>query len=352
MFGRTNHRHLVKSLLAVTLITGTFVAQSFAHTAPVQAAPAKTVDHLNIRNKPSMSGDILTCFRPGTVVDVLSYGKGWSKISYQSKTAYMATEFLSFTGKTTTKVNALLRQSPSYQSAYYGLMKQGTPVTLLGGPTAKWHQVRWNGFVGYVHHDLLNLPKAVVPNPQPPKEPYALKKSTPFYMNAQNAKDGKNSVGTFSPGPYFVYKRYNGMVNITKKAGSAGAWINPKAPAVPENPKPAPQDPYPGYTKMTFRVSFYSTLAIDNGGWTTTAMGTKLRYGVLASNFWPLRSQVVLPGWGNFVIEDRGGSDFDSKYRLDLCIPRNAGESDYQYRSRVWSMGLKDLSGYIKAYRR
>lgn len=56
---------------------------------------------------------------------------------------------------------------------------------------------------------------------------YTLSKSTKIYMNANDAKSGKNSVGTYPAGTYYVYKKSDGMVNITKTKGKAGAWINP-----------------------------------------------------------------------------------------------------------------------------
>lgn len=60
-------------------------------------------------------------------------------------------------------------------------------------------------------------------------EKYTLSKSTKTYMNASDAKNGKNSVGTYDAGTYYVYKKYDGMINITKTNGKAGAWINPNA---------------------------------------------------------------------------------------------------------------------------
>ena len=60
-------------------------------------------------------------------------------------------------------------------------------------------------------------------------EKYTLSKSTKTYMNASDAKNGKNSVGAYDAGTYYVYKKYDGMINITKTNGKAGAWINPNA---------------------------------------------------------------------------------------------------------------------------
>lgn len=57
---------------------------------------------------------------------------------------------------------------------------------------------------------------------------YKLNNDVKVYMNADNAKSGSNARGTYSAGKYFIYKTYNGMINITRVEGKPGAWINPK----------------------------------------------------------------------------------------------------------------------------
>lgn len=56
---------------------------------------------------------------------------------------------------------------------------------------------------------------------------YKLVKSCPIYMNSANAKNRKNSVGTYAAGSYYIFNESNGMINITKTKGVAGGWINP-----------------------------------------------------------------------------------------------------------------------------
>lgn len=56
-------------------------------------------------------------------------------------------------------------------------------------------------------------------------ERYNLNKTVKTYMNAADAKLSRNSVGRYGQGQYYVYKRYNGAVNISRQAGQAGAWI-------------------------------------------------------------------------------------------------------------------------------
>lgn len=63
---------------------------------------------------------------------------------------------------------------------------------------------------------------------------YTLQSITKVYGNAYDAKSRINSIGTYQPGTYNVFKEYDGMLNISK-SNEAGAWINPNDNA-PENP--------------------------------------------------------------------------------------------------------------------
>lgn len=60
-------------------------------------------------------------------------------------------------------------------------------------------------------------------------EKYALYAEVPAYTTAANAsvRNKSLSTNTLRPGEYYVYRTYNGMLNLTKTKGVAGGWINP-----------------------------------------------------------------------------------------------------------------------------
>jgi len=60
--------------------------------------------------------------------------------------------------------------------------------------------------------------------------------ATPGYYNAGDAKAGRNAVNTVQAGNYIVFNTFDGMVNVTTKAGVPGSWINPGAAGVSANP--------------------------------------------------------------------------------------------------------------------
>lgn len=98
----------------------------------------------------------------------------------------------------------------------------------------------------------------------------------------------------------------------------------------------------------TFRLSFYTNLPSENGGYTITASGKSLRYGMAASNYYSIGKDIYLEGMGTFTVEDRGGPNFNNSTRLDILIPRKSGESNSTYLRRVNNMGLKNVKGYVK----
>ena len=63
----------------------------------------------------------------------------------------------------------------------------------------------------------------------------------PVYTNANNAKNHKNSTGTWGKGTYYVFNEAYGMINITTKVGTAGAWINPADNVIKEEPVEPPK---------------------------------------------------------------------------------------------------------------
>lgn len=57
---------------------------------------------------------------------------------------------------------------------------------------------------------------------------YELLSDVKVYKTSGNARTNRDSVGTYPKGSYFIYREFHGMLNITKKHGIPGAWINPK----------------------------------------------------------------------------------------------------------------------------
>ncbi len=350
-------QHVSKFLAGVTLFTAVFAISGVSQAQVAEAAPAVTSGRVNFRLGPSTNYSTQGKLLKGTAIDVISHYTNWSKIEESGRVGFISNRYIDFTttGFITGRVN--MRTQGSMSGSILMKIPAGQTVQVLAGPVSGWYKVTYLKTEGYIYKNYITLnessgsPVAEDPvikeNPIVDGKTYVTSEPVLTYMNAADARNGLNSVGNYREGTYHIYKEYSGMLNISTRENTAGAWINPEQST--SSTPPDTGSPYDGYEPMTWTFSFYTNLPEHNGGWDTTALGTKLRYGVLASNYWPLRTEVILPGWGEFTVEDRGGSNFDSKYRMDMLIPRKAGETDYEYSSRIWSMGHQEISGYIKS---
>lgn len=82
------------------------------------------------------------------------------------------------------------------------------------------------------------------PKPKPkvvktPANTYKVTKNIGGYYTSLDAKARRSKRTTVKAGTYHVFNRANGMVNVTKKKGVAGSWINPAD--MKSKPKPAPK---------------------------------------------------------------------------------------------------------------
>lgn len=99
--------------------------------------------------------------------------------------------------------------------------------------------------------------------------------------------------------------------------------------------------------ELEFILTFYTSLDCENGYGAITCEGNSLQQGGVASNVYDLGTKIYLDGYGETIVNDRGGSNFNSSNRLDVFIEREYGESDYEYKQRVNKMGKVTVKGYI-----
>lgn len=118
---------------------------------------------LNLRTAPSMKGQIITSFLPGTAVTVLEKGNGWYYVSVAGLKGYMGSQYLSASAakpeapkpKTATLCNpngnkiVNFRKAPGLNGALIAAYPVGTKVTVLDD-SQLWNKVEINGQQGYV----------------------------------------------------------------------------------------------------------------------------------------------------------------------------------------------------------
>lgn len=131
---------------------------------------------LNLRQTPSLSGTIITSFRPGTQVTVLQRGDAWSRVAISGQEGFMATQYLRFGApavppipekpaagriavvnnpRVTQVLN--LRQQPSLDAKVLDYYRNGVKVTILESGST-WHKVQVeDGKIGYMMAKFLLL---------------------------------------------------------------------------------------------------------------------------------------------------------------------------------------------------
>lgn len=102
-------------------------------------------------------------------------------------------------------------------------------------------------------------------------------------------------------------------------------------------------------TKIKAKISFYTSLGCENGGYAgITASGKRLREGMVANNCYSFGTNIYFKGYGLKEVQDRGANSVFGNYTsFDVFVPRNYGESDSQYFKRVNNMGVKTVTAYV-----
>ena len=158
---------------ALSLVVGLgLVAPSVALAATTQVTATTAV---NVRKGPSTSAAVVGGLYRGQTVTASGEAKGWTKISYKGKTAYVASRYLTKgknlpTGaqigagavkKTTTAVN--LRKGPSLSDKVITVLKQGTAVTTTGKTAKGYTEVIAGSRRGWVSSQYLTGAKSGLP---------------------------------------------------------------------------------------------------------------------------------------------------------------------------------------------
>lgn len=102
---------------------------------------------------------------------------------------------------------------------------------------------------------------SVLANPLPTAgSTYAVANAIPGYMDSAMASRMVNSVTTYQAGNYYVYKVYQGMINISKASNAPGIWINPSQNSIVTAPVVTPAAPVTApsaSTATTMRTTAY-----------------------------------------------------------------------------------------------
>lgn len=143
----------------------------------------------------------------------------------------------------------LARAVPGYVSAADAASRKNSNSTAPAGTYAVFNQAsgminvtRVAGQPGWWINPGDNTPQ---PSPAPPTSngAYTVNRSIPGYVNAGDAAKHQNSNSMVPVGTYSIFNQSQGMLNVTRQAGSPGWWINPSDNGGAA-PAPAPSKTY------------------------------------------------------------------------------------------------------------
>ena len=166
-----------KVLITLSLMGAAFCNQDYMKTvfaeesrpsALLERSSVKiaiTMENLNLRDKASTSGRILTTIPKGKTVTILSEKdeNGWYKVSYDGKTGYVSRSYLTTSNSTpavsktgTATENLNLRDQPGTSGKILTTIPKGKTVTILSEKDENgWYKVSYGGKTGYVSGSYL-----------------------------------------------------------------------------------------------------------------------------------------------------------------------------------------------------
>ena len=127
---------------------------------------------VNVRSGPGFNHAVVGKLQGGDSVKRTGIGKhGWSRITYEGKTAYVANNYVTpdspetaggatfqevnQTVKATAKVN--IRKGPGVNYACLGQLQAGEQVTRTGVGSKGWSRIKYNGEICYVANNYLKV---------------------------------------------------------------------------------------------------------------------------------------------------------------------------------------------------
>ena len=130
------------------------------------------VAEVNVRSGPGFNHGVIGKLKGGDTVKHTGIGKhGWSRITYEGKTAYVANNYVTpdspetaggatfqevnQTVKATAKVN--IRKGPGVNYACLGQLQAGEQVTRTGIGSKGWSRIKYNGEICYVANNYLKV---------------------------------------------------------------------------------------------------------------------------------------------------------------------------------------------------
>lgn len=277
-------KNRVRKILASVLASGFMVFAMAPSIAALGGVLGTAEEYINLRSTPQWKGSILKVVETGEEFTVLAdNGDGWLKVNVNGTIGYLPESYVTTrtVAEPETITTTTAPSTPTSNEGTYTLNKSinvyanaedarnmsgalktysaGTyyiyksfngmlNISKAEGVAGGWINPSENGAPSTPNTTTTTsttTPKATeatsaATNSTVASGSYRLTSSVSVYGTADNALNKVSSIGTYSAGNYFIYKKFNGMYNISKVVGVPGAWINP---GTVTNPQPTTTTP-------------------------------------------------------------------------------------------------------------
>lgn len=231
-------------------------------TAGAFAANATTTATVNVRSGAGNNYRVVTCVTKGKAVSTSGATGGWTKVTANGKTGYIASKYLK-TGSASVPSSGSSNTTPTSQTTIYST----TTLNVRSGPGVS-------------------------------------------YKIVTSMKKGQSAVKTGVSGSWY-------KVSVNGKTGYvSGKYTTTTKPAASAS-TPTTSNGSKKYMG-NFKLTFYA-------GDSTTASGRspKVNHTIAAdTSVLPMYSKVYIEGWGTYTVEDRGGA-IKGK-RIDVFVANNS----------------------------
>lgn len=160
-------------------------------------AQKKTTTRVNFRNGSGTSYRIIATLPKGTKVEVISESGGWTKVKYDGRLGYIASNYLeniniSSNTSVTKEVNTdslNVRSGPSTSYSVLGKLKKGTKVYVISEASG-WSKINYNGKDAYVSSRYLSSISQNNNNTSKPSTPESVKETKEVNTASLNVRSG------------------------------------------------------------------------------------------------------------------------------------------------------------------
>lgn len=237
---------------------------------------------VNVRTGPATSYKSLTVINKGVTLPSHGSSNGWTKVTYNGKTAYIASAYLTGTssgapstetsqgtkpsagGSTFTTANLNLRTGPSTRDKVTFVVQRGTQLSLTGKVSGSYAQVTYKGKTLWASTSYLSSKASQAYDDKLPKVTGQARGTTALMVRTSSSSKFTN-LGDAPKGTIFDLTgvKENGMAQVIYKG--AVRWVNAKYLTSVSSGSTAPTAPTPPKTTTRYATTVLNIWAASSG---------------------------------------------------------------------------------------